>query len=84
MGGAQRWALCRGTRSLPRVAELTEREQRLEASDRGAGKQGASWGFGGTRHIAGVADTKGLVTLEGDPLRGGPANPLLQEGWREE
>lgn len=57
---------------------------RVEASDRGTGKQGAAGGFAGTRHNAGVADAEGLVRLDSDPLRGGPSNPLLPRSWREE
>ncbi|MGW9181668.1 PPW family C-terminal domain-containing PPE protein, partial [Agromyces sp. NPDC055658] len=56
---------------------------RVEASARGTGKQGAAGGFAGTRHNSGVADAEGLVTLESDPLRGGPTNPLLPGSWRE-
>ncbi|WP_273734071.1 PPE domain-containing protein [Mycolicibacterium septicum] len=56
---------------------------RVEVSARGTGKQGAAGGFAGTRHNSGVADAEGLVTLESDPLRGGPTNPLLPGSWRE-
>ncbi|MFV8161519.1 PPE domain-containing protein [Mycobacterium sp. 134] len=55
---------------------------RAEASDRGGGKIGAAGGFAGTGHQAGVADAEGLVTLESDPFRGGPSDPLLPGSWR--
>ncbi|WP_454793113.1 PPE family protein [Mycolicibacterium lutetiense] len=55
----------------------------VETSDHGTGKIGTTGGFKGTRRSAGVVDAEGLVTLESDPLRGCPSNPLLPGTWRE-
>lgn len=57
---------------------------RVTATEKSAGKIGATGGFTGTRSDARHADADGLLTLDSDPLGGGPAGPLLPRSWSED